>query len=113
MDNLEKNFKNGTFSIVIEKTILRWYDGNSSLSERRERDKYQVMKDLSREEMEAIKVNEYNLKVTPINQHLYFGTINNVDIAKLSWMDPLASQVISDESVYVNVTDWLVLKYSS
>ena len=37
---------------------------------------------------------------TPINQHLYFS-INNVNISELSWMDPLASQVISDESEIV------------
>jgi hypothetical protein len=34
---------------------------------------------------------------TPINQYLYFG-IDNVNIAELSWKDPLASQVISDKS---------------
>ena len=38
--------------------------------------------------------------MTLINQHLYYG-INNVNISELSWMDPLASQVISDESEVV------------
>jgi hypothetical protein len=33
----------------------------------------------------------------PINQYLY-QSINNVDIAELSWKVPLASQVISDNS---------------
>ena len=47
-------------------------------------------------------INELKAKLkknttTPINQHLYFG-IDNVNISELSWMDPLASQVISDES---------------
>ena len=50
-------------------------------------------------------INELKAKLkknttTPINQHLYFG-INNVNISELSWMDPLASQVISDESEIV------------
>jgi hypothetical protein len=36
----------------------------------------------------------------PINQYLY-QSINNVDIAELSWKDPLASQVISDKSEIV------------
>ncbi|CAB5197922.1 unnamed protein product [Rhizophagus irregularis] len=50
-------------------------------------------------------INELKAKLkknttTPINQHLYFG-IDNVNISELSWMDPLASQVISDESEIV------------
>ncbi len=50
-------------------------------------------------------INELKAKLkknttTPINQRLYFG-INNVNISELSWMDPLASQVISDESEIV------------
>ena len=36
----------------------------------------------------------------PINLYLY-QSINNVDIAELSWKDPLASQVISDKSEIV------------
>ena len=50
-------------------------------------------------------INELKAKLkknttTPINQHLYYG-INSVNISELSWMDPLASQVISDESEIV------------
>ncbi|RGB23476.1 hypothetical protein C1646_774447 [Rhizophagus diaphanus] len=50
-------------------------------------------------------INELKAKLkknttTPINQHLYFG-IDNVNISELSWMDPLASQVISDKSEIV------------
>ena len=50
-------------------------------------------------------INELKVKLkkntmTSINQHLYFS-INNVNISELSWMDPLASQVISDESEIV------------
>ena len=50
-------------------------------------------------------INELKAKLkknttTLINQHLYFS-IDNVNISELSWMDPLASQVISDESEIV------------
>ena len=31
-----------------------------------------------------------------INQHLYYS-INSVNISELSWMNPLANQVISDK----------------
>ncbi len=57
--------------------------------------------------MDEIKKNINELKAklkknitTSINQHLYYG-INSVNISELSWIDPLASQVISDESEIV------------
>lgn len=57
--NLEHSFKNGAFNVVVEKKILRWYYGNTSVKERRERDKYQMMKDLTKGEMEMVKEDEY------------------------------------------------------
>ena len=54
---------------------------------------------LNSDEIEK-NINELKRKLkknttTLINQHLYYGI--NVNISELSWMDPLASQVISDE----------------
>jgi hypothetical protein len=59
---------------------------------------------LNSDEIEK-NINELKRKLkknttTPINQHLYYS-INNVNISELSWTDPLASQVISDESEVV------------
>jgi hypothetical protein len=43
----------------INKHFVRWYDGKSSIKERNERDKWQLIRDLTEEEMEECKKDEY------------------------------------------------------
>jgi hypothetical protein len=44
----------------INKHFIRWYNGESTIKNRKERDKYQLIRDLMPEEMEECKENEYN-----------------------------------------------------
>jgi hypothetical protein len=44
----------------INKHFIRWYNGELTIKERKERDKYQLIKDLTPKEMEECKENEYN-----------------------------------------------------
>ncbi|PKY58045.1 hypothetical protein RhiirA4_479610 [Rhizophagus irregularis] len=53
--NFEQSFKEGYFGVCISKHFIRWYDAKIDLKGRQERDKWQVVRDLTNEEMEAIK----------------------------------------------------------
>ncbi|CAB4403152.1 unnamed protein product [Rhizophagus irregularis] len=54
-DNFEKSFKEGHFGTCINKFYIRWYDAKINLKGRQERDRWQVVRDLTNEEMTAIK----------------------------------------------------------
>lgn len=41
------------------KHFIRWYDGKSTIKERVERDKWQLIRDMTEEEMVECKENEY------------------------------------------------------
>ncbi|PKY60657.1 hypothetical protein RhiirA4_432226 [Rhizophagus irregularis] len=47
-------FNKGTFRICISKHFIRWYDAGNGLKMRQDRDKWQLVRDLTKEEMEEI-----------------------------------------------------------
>jgi hypothetical protein len=59
-EQFDRSFNGGAFGMGINKHFIRWYDGESTVKDRKERDKYQLIRDLSTEEMEECKNNEYN-----------------------------------------------------
>jgi hypothetical protein len=42
-EQFEKSFVSGAFGMGINKHFVRWYDGESSIKERNERDKWQLI----------------------------------------------------------------------
>ncbi|CAB4441579.1 unnamed protein product [Rhizophagus irregularis] len=51
-ENFEKSFKEGLFRICISKHFIRWYDAKMNLKGRQDRDKWQMVRDLTDEEMD-------------------------------------------------------------
>lgn len=60
-----------------------------------------------RKNMNELKAKLKKNTTTPINGYLFFG-VDKINIEKLSWTDPIASQIISDNSVIVeNLPEWI------
>jgi hypothetical protein len=54
-EQFEKSFISGAFGMGINKHFVRWYRGESSIKKRNKRDKWQLIRDLTDEEMEECK----------------------------------------------------------
>ncbi|RGB37548.1 hypothetical protein C1646_813248 [Rhizophagus diaphanus] len=52
--NFENKFSIGTFRICISKNFIRWYDAKDGLKTRQERDRWQLVRDLTNKKMEQI-----------------------------------------------------------
>jgi hypothetical protein len=59
-EQFAKSFDGGAFGMGINKHFIRWYNGESTTKDRKERDKYQLIRDMMIEEIEECKANEYN-----------------------------------------------------
>ena len=53
-DRYEKAFRENFFGVTLDSTRLRWYDAIGGLKGRRERDQWQLIRDLTDEEMKRI-----------------------------------------------------------
>jgi hypothetical protein len=55
----ESSFISRAFGMGINKHFVRWYSGESTIKERKERDQWQLIRNLTAEEMEECKEDEY------------------------------------------------------
>jgi hypothetical protein len=78
-EQFEKSFNSGTFGMGINKYFVRWYTGESSIKEKKKRDKWQLIKDLTEEEMEEYKKDEYSFL-----KKIKEDTITAIKILKIS-----------------------------
>lgn len=56
---IEDSFKKRSFGMGINKYFVRWYDGNSMIKDQKERDRWQLTRDMTDEKMNECKANEY------------------------------------------------------
>ncbi|CAB4441059.1 unnamed protein product [Rhizophagus irregularis] len=54
-EQIERLFKAGKFGICLNNHFIRWYDASLGLKGRQERDQWQIVRDLTDEEMKKIK----------------------------------------------------------
>jgi hypothetical protein len=58
-EQFSKSFNGGAFGMGINKHFIRWYDGELTVKERNERDRFQLIRDMTPAEIEECKMDEY------------------------------------------------------